>query len=371
MACNAIVGSRLAGSCFRGTAHATITLRCDSGGEVVAGQTVEVACTLFTDEQVTLAGTQIDLPCSLPGKPGSSGTITVTNFFVNTGRADFVFSPTFTGELVPGFGLITASVCIAAGSPAPAFPPGSATLPAGTTAYLATYVYEVSGCAGGEFNVEFENFSDPPHPARDRTKVVTRVGEQFVLLPFDVVVGTLTVKNTGGSISIVASDPPNGAIDAAQPSYLDGSNPTGWRSVKLTFDCALKTLGPDDFSVSQEGGEGPAPTVADAAEVDAQTVMVTLSAPIEPGAWTSIVHDASGTQTRIGFLPGDVNGDGTSGLLDTFTLIDFLNGAANPLPVWSTDIDRSGEANARDILREIDLLNGAEGFEVWNGRSLP
>jgi hypothetical protein len=65
---------------------------------------------------------------------------------------------------------------------------------------------------------------------------------------------------------------------------------------------------------------------------------------------------------RIGFLPGDVNADLVAGPLDILALIDHLNGLKN-LPVWSTDIDRSGQTNPQDILREVDVLNGAGAFE--------
>ena len=51
-------------------------------------------------------------------------------------------------------------------------------------------------------------------------------------------------------------------------------------------------------------------------------------------------------------------------------LIDALNGSV-PLPLSSTDSDRSGVVQPQDLLRLIDLLNGAGAFEPWNGRSLP
>ncbi len=41
------------------------------------------------------------------------------------------------------------------------------------------------------------------------------------------------------------------------------------------------------------------------------------------------------------------------------------------LPDRAVDIDRSGETSGQDILRLIDLLNGASEFEVWITRSLP
>ena len=80
----------------------------------------------------------------------------------------------------------------------------------------------------------------------------------------------------------------------------------------------------------------------------------------------------AGTADRIdiGFLPGDVNGDGTSGPVDILDLIDSLNGVV-PLPPERTDINRSGVATPVDILRLIDLLNGANSTRPWLGVSLP
>jgi len=46
-----------------------------------------------------------------------------------------------------------------------------------------------------------------------------------------------------------------------------------------------------------------------------------------------------------------------------------VTGAA--LPVWSTDLDRSGLATPADLPTAIDLLNGAGAFAVWAGVSLP
>lgn len=71
---------------------------------------------------------------------------------------------------------------------------------------------------------------------------------------------------------------------------------------------------------------------------------------------------------RIG--PGDVNGDGTTSPRGILALINSINGI-KPRPLFSTDMDRNGELNPQDVLREIDLLNGAGAFEAWNFRSLP
>ena len=99
-------------------------------------------------------------------------------------------------------------------------------------------------------------------------------------------------------------------------------------------------------------------------------VRVVLYRPIDPLAWTTVTHVATGSRIRLGFLPADASGDGFTSPADILALIDSLNGVALR-PVWSTDIDRSGVAAPADILGLIDLLNGAFPYASYNGASLP
>ncbi len=154
------------------------------GGNTVNGQqlvTVEVFITATTSDQV-LRGTQVDLPCSLPG--GSAGTITTGNadadpastvsVNVNDGSSDgtpFLFP----GGLAPTNQIF----CRAAAT----IPIGGdpVTLMAGQTRYLATFRYRVSDCAGGNFNMYFEcglamgmgtPCNPPPYTISDQTRVL-------------------------------------------------------------------------------------------------------------------------------------------------------------------------------------------------------
>jgi hypothetical protein len=73
----------------------------------------------------------------------------------------------------------------------------------------------------------------------------------------------------------------------------------------------------------------------------------------------------------VGFLPGDVDGSGTSNADDVSLLIEHLRGALDPpLPTWQCDVDRSGRCTAADLLRAIDLLNGGDDYDAWLGRSI-
>jgi hypothetical protein len=168
-------------------------------------------------------------------------------------------------------------------------------------------------------------------------------------------------------VAIVSSVPPNNAIDARQPSAVDGSNPGGWNQLVITFSGSLGAVTPGDFSVASTMGTAPGITEV---QVNGQDATLLLDGFVPAGAWTTFTHHGSNTSVRIGFLPADVNADRTSSPLDILALIDALNGLT-AAPPWSTDINRSAAAEPGDILRLIDLLNGAGEFEPWNGRSLP
>jgi hypothetical protein len=176
--------------------------------------------------------------------------------------------------------------------------------------------------------------------------------------------------NSGPANNLVWSDPPYNAIDARQPTNLNGSDEHGWWEIHMEFANEVCIPLDFEFEVAEVGDDGYAPWAFAVQYVSATEFNLFLSDPIDPGAWTTITHLPSGATLRLGYLPGDVNGDGTTSPVDILALIDSLNGVTER-PIWSTDIDRSGVANPADILRLIDLLNGAEGFDVWNGATLP
>ena len=168
----------------------------------------------------------------------------------------------------------------------------------------------------------------------------------------------------------IPSEPPCGTIDARQPSEPDGSDATGWSSVALTFDDAPGDLSADDFAVVVSPPTN-APTVTDVT-VDGNTATVHLDDFIPTEAWTTITHWPTGSVTRVGYLPADVNNDKLSNANDVLFLIDVLNGVIDPAPPeYQTDTDRSGVTNPSDVLRVIDLLNGAGEYDIYLGATLP
>lgn len=171
---------------------------------------------------------------------------------------------------------------------------------------------------------------------------------------------------------IASSMPPFCAIDARQPHDLDDTLfRYGWSEIDLEFSDTPQANELQELEVLETGGDGIAPTIQSATAIGARTLRVTLDDTIEPGAWTCVHHLASGTSSCLGYLPGDVDGDGTSSPIDILRLLDALNGVADPpYPDWRTDVDRSGSTDPADVLRLIDLLNGASAFDAWNGRTL-
>jgi subtilisin family serine protease len=169
---------------------------------------------------------------------------------------------------------------------------------------------------------------------------------------------------------VLGSDPPDGAIDARQPLDPTGTIGQGWFEIVITFPRNLGGVASADFAVTQTVA-GAAPVVVDVQPIDVDRMRVVLEPPIEPLAWTTITHVPTATRIRLGFLPGDVDGDRTSAPVDILALIDSLNGVGPTLSIWSTDIDRSALAAPVDILQEIDLLNGAGPYDLYNGATLP
>ena len=200
--------------------------------------------------------------------------------------------------------------------------------------------------------------------------------------------GVVTASLTSGSITlnddvgfmvvdvdsirgIVASIPPDGSIDARQPTDPNGANAQGWQTIDLMYNGETCLTSATDFLMSQDGGTAGEPIVASVTLPTPNTVRLNFASPIVPGAWTVITDVASGDSIRLGYLPGDVSGDGIANGDDIQTLLDALGGSGPALPIWARDVDRSGELSPADMLRVIDLLNGADGFVPWLEVTLP
>lgn len=175
----------------------------------------------------------------------------------------------------------------------------------------------------------------------------------------------------GGIPWIVGSSPPDGSIDARQPSDPDGSSPSGWQWVELTFEGDIAQIDAADFELTENEIIVPDLYVVGVVILDESRGRVVFNRKISVDAWTTVKHVDSGTSITLGFLAGDVNADAETTLDDLTTLIDVVRGEHDPLPEWSTDMDRSGQTTPADLLRAIDLLNGGDTYPVFLSETLP
>ncbi|MGD2108027.1 MAG: S8 family serine peptidase [Phycisphaerae bacterium] len=180
-----------------------------------------------------------------------------------------------------------------------------------------------------------------------------------------------TLLIAGGIPWITGSSPPDGAIDARQPSEPDGSAAGGWQWAEITFAGDTSDLRLADFEATEDGNVVPDLYAVGMVPLGDSTFRVVLNRKISPGSWTSIMHTPSNTSVSLGFLPGDVGSDGETTTDDLALLIDVLMGFEPPRSDHSTDIDRSGKMTPADVLRVIDLLNGGDAYDVYLGVSLP
>lgn len=80
-----------------------------------------------------------------------------------------------------------------------------------------------------------------------------------------------------------------------------------------------------------------------------------------------------GNHWCAGYLPADASQDNLSSPhANLSALINAINHVPGlGLPVYATDINRSGATTGADILGLIDLLLGADAFDYWIARGLP
>ncbi|MCH8252235.1 MAG: hypothetical protein IID36_07260 [Planctomycetes bacterium] len=187
--------------------------------------------------------------------------------------------------------------------------------------------------------------------------------------------GTFAVLS-GCAASIVSVDPPSGTEDARQP-HDPGPDclvalGIGSEDEPIVFELSASGVSAGCFSLCETEPHPVlgANSIESVVEDPPGTYTMLLDHAIAPGAWTTISLGAE----SIAYLamPANANGDGISNANDVLALIDMFNNIVPfPFGPYSTDIDRSGVFAPADILREIDLLNGAIPYRVWNGVPKP
>lgn len=230
----------------------------------------------------------------------------------------------------------------------------------GDPKYLATVEFQVAPGACGTLDIPL---LPPP---------LSILFDEFLapLEPMDVVTITMELPACSCTQITTAAQPGSCAVDARENIQPDGTPQDGWSSVAMGLDCDDTTeLTPCHFAVRTvpliRASERPQAV----SHNDPESGWVTLSfPPIPAGVWTCISYDDS--QHCLGLLPGDSDGDGVAQAADVSHLGACL---ADPqfCASYQCDIDRSGLCGPADLLREVDVLQGAQQFEAWAGRTLP
>lgn len=223
--------------------------------------------------------------------------------------------------------------------------------------YAGTLIVKVSDDACGTFTFPFEPSG-------------TELYDQDLLPLLPPALEPLVIRTATPPCKIVASVPPNCAIDPRQPIQPDGGEPTARDAIRLTFESDASRTAWEDFAICEPSDESPL-TIEEFIPParPGTTVILRLSDNIPIGQWTCICYLPRGEKACFAALPGDVDGDGTSGLQDIGALVDCLGDAA-PCEVWRCDINQSGRCTPADLLREIDLLSGTVAFDPGHGLGL-
>lgn len=173
---------------------------------------------------------------------------------------------------------------------------------------------------------------------------------------------TIEIKPTTRWRKLMASDPPDGAVDARRSS--SGKQTAGaWDKVVLRFNSPTTDLSPADITVD-DGTSNP-PRVKRIA-ADGTNATLELDRGIRSGGWTTFSHPSSKSTFRVGWFPGDVSGDGKVGSSDIEALVKALN-RVEVLPLYRTDVDANGTLGAGDLLALLDLVSAPQPKRTASG----
>lgn len=172
--------------------------------------------------------------------------------------------------------------------------------------------------------------------------------------------------------TVLFTVPGNGAIDARMPHEVGDSNATlGVTTILATGPAGIAA---ECWSLCETGTPAVPNSIVSVTGLG-NDYTIELAHPLATGQATTITYsDSALTNTTGTFVshPGNADGDLTANANDVVAMIDDLSGGF-PLPFGelSRDIDHSGRATAIDLLRVIDLLNGADSFATWNATPKP
>jgi hypothetical protein len=200
------------------------------------------------------------------------------------------------------------------------------------------------------------------------------------------------------SVSIVSANPPTAAANPYTPGQpfrdvLDtgttsaltagiggaGTAPQGtvqYAPIMVTFSAAPSPA-PAVGNVMISCTAGPCPTVTAVSGSGVGPYSISLSGPIPPRQCATFIFPGTvpGQKLQYQSLPGDTNLDGSVNTLDLLGLVQAINsGAANlPVNLARYNIDRNTgtmPVNTQDLLRVVQLLNGVNTTQAFNGATV-
>lgn len=168
--------------------------------------------------------------------------------------------------------------------------------------------------------------------------------------------------------TILSADPPAGTVDARQPHVPNDPAALlgiGGAGEPIIIDLNVPGAPATCFTLCETAQDASGPNaVATVVDNGDGTYTIGLDRPITSNAVTTISYD-DGSFVEYISHPGNVNADSVANSVDVLTLINIANGVEQPpYGEFSADIDHSGVTSAPDVLRAIDLLNGAAGYSA-------
>jgi len=202
----------------------------------------------------------------------------------------------------------------------------------------------------------------------------------------------LLLQPAAATISLVSANPPLPAANPLEPGqpYRDvldtgttatltagiggagtiNQGPIQYSPILVTFGgTPSPALTVGDIAVAATGGI--VPIVTGVSGMGAGPYSITLDRPIPPGHCTTLTFTgpafAAGTRVQYRSQPGNVSLNTLTNTQDLLDLVLALNNGAAAANPARYNVNRTGTANTQDLLRIIQLLNGVNTTEPFNG----
>lgn len=241
---------------------------------------------------------------------------------------------------------------------------GTAVAYTGTKEYLATLNLFIESNACGDIDIPLVPPTDTV--LLDGNDPIEPLDLESITLRLDPCVCERIVNHT--------SMPENCTLDARQDSEPVAGSPQGWSQIALLLDCDdTSNVFRTRFTLRTVPSTTTGPPDSRTANVP-DGGWITLNFPtLMPGYWTCFKYTSPNnimSEVCVGFLPGDTDESGTSEAQDVAVLEPCIRNPGS-CEERLCDTDRSGLCAPGDILREVDLLAGAEDYAPgWEGESL-